>query len=71
MITEKQGYEAMVDMVKAYVDLTGSEDITDILGGGEYLSDGEPADPVFWVYWEEAIEKVKNSEPPITQHLNK
>lgn len=71
MITEKQGYEAMLHMLKSYRELTDSDDLTDILGGGEYLSDGEPADPVFWTYWEEAIQKVKNGTPPITQHLKK
>ena len=69
MLTEKQGYEAMLHMLKSYRDLTGSDDITDILGGGEYLSDCEPADPLFWTYWEEAVQKVKNGEPPITQML--
>ena len=50
MITEKQGYEAMLHMLNSYRKLTNSDDITDILGGGEYLSDGEPADPVFFGY---------------------
>ena len=49
MITEKQGYEAMLHMLKSYWEDSGSNDITDILGGGEYLSDGEPAVPIFFV----------------------
>lgn len=69
MITEKQGYEAMLHMLKSFRELTGSDDLTDILGGGEYL-DGEPADPIFWTYWEEAVRKVKNGAPPITQRLS-
>lgn len=69
MITEKQGYEAMLHMLNSYRKLTNSDDLTDILGGGEYLNDGEPADPIFWIYWMEAIEKVKNGTPPLTQKL--
>lgn len=71
MITEKQGYEAMIHMLYDFWKLTGSNDLTDILSGGEYLKDGLPADPLFWSYWEEAVKKVKNGDPPLTKSLRK
>jgi hypothetical protein len=37
MITEKEGYEAMLYMLEAYWKLTDSNEITDILSGGSYL----------------------------------
>jgi hypothetical protein len=65
MITEKDGYEAMLYMLKAYLEATGSTDLTDILSGGEYwLEVGRPADSAFWEYWLEAVEKVKKDGPP-------
>ncbi len=49
MITEKEGYEAMLYMLKAYWEATGSNDLTDILSGGEYwLEVNKPADSAFW-----------------------
>jgi hypothetical protein len=70
-ITSKQGYEAMLHMLNNYWELTGSNDLTDILSGGEYLEDGQPADSAFAEYWEEAVEKVKNGEPPLTKILQR
>ncbi|MES2731612.1 MAG: hypothetical protein V4714_07685 [Bacteroidota bacterium] len=65
-ITEKEGYEAMLYMLEGYRELTGSNEITDILGGGSYISEDMPGDSAFWEYWLEAIEKVKkNGSPPI------
>lgn len=65
IITEKEGYEAMLYMLQAFYEGTGSNDLTDILSGGEYwLRDNAPADTAFWEYWLEAIEKVKNEGPP-------
>ncbi len=69
MITEKEGYEAMLHMLKSYWELTGSNDLTDILSGGEYLNDGTPADSAMWEYWQEAIEKLKK-EGPIYKELS-
>lgn len=64
-ITDKQGYEAMLYMLKAYWENSGSSDLTDILSGGEYwLEEDTPADSAFWEYWIEAIEKVKKEGPP-------
>ncbi len=68
-ITEKEGYEAMLYMLKAYWEATGSNDLTDILSGGEYwpVQNG-PADSAFWEYWLEAIEKVrKEGSPPLKE----
>jgi len=60
MITEKEGYEAMLYMLNAYWEATGSNDLTDILSGGEYwILPDRPADSAFWEYWLEAVEKVK------------
>lgn len=65
-ITEKEGYEAMLYMLMDYWELTGSNDLTDILSGGEYVEKDTPADSVFWEYWLQAIEKVKQyGAPPI------
>lgn len=69
VISIKEGYEAMLYLLKYYWELTGSTDLTDILSGGEYLSDGEPADSAFWEYWLEAIEKVKKEGPPPSKVL--
>ena len=65
IITEKQGYEAMLYMLKYYYDLTGSNDLSDILNGGSYILEDTPGDSAFWDYWLEAIEKVrKEGSPP-------
>lgn len=70
MITEKEGYDAMLYMLKAYWEATGSNDLTDILSGGEYwLVENRPADSAFWEYWLEAIEKVKRDGPPSLKEL--
>lgn len=70
LITEKEGYEAMLYMLKNYWELTGSEDLTDILSGGEYwLKENTPADSAFWEYWLEAIEKVKKEGSPPLKEL--
>ena len=68
-ITEKEGYEAMLYMLKAYWEATGSTDLTDILSGGEYwLEEDTPADSAFWEYWLEAIDKVrKEGSPPLKE----
>ena len=63
-ITEKEGYEAMLYMLKDYWEFTGSDDLTDILSGGEYVAEDTPADDAFWTYWLNAIEKVKRNGPP-------
>ena len=51
----------MLYCIKAYWENSGSNDLTDILNGGEYWKGtDEPADSAFWEYWTEAIEKVKS-----------
>ena len=70
MITEKEGYEAMLYMLNAYWEATGSNDLTDILSGGEYwLEVNKPADSAFWEYWLEAVDKVKREGPPPLKEL--
>ena len=72
MITEKEGYEAMLYMLQAFWKETGSKDLTDILSGGEYwLEPNRPADSAFWEYWLEAIEKVKNEGSPPLKTLKR
>jgi hypothetical protein len=70
MITEKEGYEAMLYMLKAFWENTGSNDLTDILSGGEYWPvPDRPADSVFWEYWLEAVQKVRKEGPPPLKKL--
>jgi hypothetical protein len=70
-ITQKEGYEAMLYLLKAYWENSGSNDLTDILSGGEYWKGtDQPADSAFWEYWIESIEKVKK-EGPMFKGLNK
>jgi hypothetical protein len=70
LITEKEGYEAMLYMLKAYYEASGSTDLTDILSGGEYWPiNDRPADSAFWEYWLEAIEKVRSEGPPPLKQL--
>jgi len=70
IITDKEGYEAMLYMLLAYWQSTGSTDLTDILSGGEYwLEPDTPADSAFWEYWQEAIEKVRSEGPPPLKEL--
>jgi hypothetical protein len=68
-ITEKEGYEALIYMLKAFWEDTGSNDLTDILSGGEYWCPDQPADSAFWEYWLEAIEKVRKEGPPPLKQL--
>jgi hypothetical protein len=70
-ITQKEGYESMLYLLKAYWENSGSNDLTDILSGGEYWKGtDQPADSAFWEYWIESIEKVKK-EGPMFKVLNK
>ena len=65
-ISIKEGYEAMLYMLHYYWELTGSNDLTDILSGGEYVEEDTPADYAFWEYWLGAVEKVrKDGSPPL------
>ena len=69
-ITEKEGYEAMLYMLMEYWELSGSNDLTDILSGGEYVEEDTPADDAFWAYWLKAIEKVRKNGPPPLKKLH-
>ena len=60
VISVKQGYHAMLNLLYHYFKLTDSTDLTDILSGGALLEDGFPLDKAFWGYWVDAVEKVKN-----------
>ena len=64
LITEKEGYEAMIYMLTYFWELTGSNDLTTILSGGEYVVEDTPADSAFWEYWLDAVEKVRKNGPP-------
>jgi hypothetical protein len=64
LITKKEGYEAMLYTLKAYWENSGSNDLTDVLSGGEYWPGTDsPADSAFWAYWTESIEKVRKEGP--------
>jgi hypothetical protein len=64
LITKKEGYQAMLYAIKTYWENSGSNDLTDILNGGEYWPGTErPADSAFWDYWTEAIDKVRKDGP--------
>jgi hypothetical protein len=63
-ITEKEGYEAMLYFLNSWYELSGSNDLTDILSGGEYIAKDIPADSAFWEFWLDAIEKVRKEGPP-------
>lgn len=70
LITEKEGYEAMLYMLQAFIEDTESNDLTDILSGGEYWPvPNRPADSIFWEYWLEALEKVRKVGPPPLKKL--
>jgi hypothetical protein len=69
-ITIKEGYEAMLYLLKAYWENSGSNDLTDILSGGEYWrGTDEPADSAFWAYWIDSIDRVRR-EGPMFKSLN-
>lgn len=71
-ITEKEGYEAMLYMLYAFWKDTESNDLTDILSGGEYWPVmNRPADSAFWEYWLEAVDKVRREGPPPIKVLRK
>ena len=59
----------MLYMLINYWELTGSNDLTDILSGGEYVQEDTPADSAFWEYWLEAVEKVRKEGPPPFKEL--
>ncbi len=68
LITKKEGYEAMLYAIKAYWENSGSNDLTDILSGGEYwLGTDRPIDTAFWAYWTEGIEKARTDGPMFKQ----
>lgn len=70
LITEKEGYEAMLYMLIAYWKKTGSDDLRDILNGGGYWPKEDTlVDSAFWEYWIEAIEKVRKDGPPPLKQL--
>ncbi len=63
-LTKKEAYEAMLYTLKAYWKNSGSNDLTDILSGGEYWKGTDyPADSAFWEYWMESIEKARRDGP--------
>ena len=64
-MTEEESYQAMFYFLQKWYEMTKSDDVGEILGLMEYLSDGEPADPVMWDNWQDAIEKVRlHGKPP-------
>ncbi|MCB9198139.1 MAG: hypothetical protein H6600_06755 [Flavobacteriales bacterium] len=70
MITEKEGYEAMLYLLRKYYFEFGKNDLSLILSLGEYVEPGIPADGMVYEYWKEAIEKVKSQGPPPLKALH-
>lgn len=65
LITEKESYDAMLYFLDNFRKLTGSNEITDILGPASYVLEKDtPLEIMFWVYWLEAIEQVRKFGPP-------
>ena len=63
-LTKKEAYEAMLYTLEAYWENSRSNDLTDILSGGEYWKGTDyPIDSAFWEYWTESIEKVRRDGP--------
>ncbi len=71
LITVKEGYEAMLYLLRYYYELTDSNDLTDILSGGEYIQEDTPTDSAFWEYWIESVEKVKKEGPPPLKQIRR
>ncbi len=70
MITDKEGYEAMLHLLKSFQELTGTEDYTDVLSPGVYWpGTSTPADPSFWDYWLDAIAKRRKEGPLYAKDL--
>lgn len=70
-ISDLEGYYAMLYMLKNFWETTGSNDLTDILSGGECWIEDTPADIAIWDYWQEAINKVKTEGSPPLKILYK
>jgi hypothetical protein len=64
LLTEKEGYEALLYTLWQYWEASGCTDLTDILSGGEYVEPNIPADPGFWYYWVDALCLVRTLGPP-------
>ncbi|CAM1369925.1 conserved hypothetical protein [Tenacibaculum litopenaei] len=62
LITEKQGYDAMIYMLEYYYNATNSNDLTDILCAGYSWEDGIPLDSAYWEYWLIAVDAIKNKK---------
>ncbi len=71
MITEKEGYEAMLYLLRKYYFEFGENDLSLILSLGEYVEPGIPADEMVYKYWKEALEKVKSQGSPPLKKLHK
>lgn len=62
-LSMKEAYESMILMLNDYYRQSGSNDLTDILSGGEYIN-GQPADIGIWYMWEDAVKKIIGGHPP-------
>ncbi len=71
MITEREGFEAMLHTLKIFREFYDSNEITDILSGGQYAPDGESVNSDVYSMWEDAVQKVKNGEPPVSLNLTR
>jgi len=51
MLSERQGFEAMLCFLEQYWKRTGSSDIAGLLGSLSIQADGKSADPAMWDEW--------------------
>lgn len=66
LITEREGYDAVLYMLNSYWEETGSDDLTELLSKSGYGSDAfKTKDSDLWRNWLEAIDKVKKDGPPL------
>ena len=63
-VTVEDSYNAMLYFLRNFIEVADSTDITDILSGAEYFSNGEISDPAFWYYWVDAIKEAKDKGKP-------
>lgn len=55
----KEAYNAMIEFLDRYYEITKSDDVGSLLGGMMFLEDGSTMDSAVWNDWLECVEKVK------------
>jgi hypothetical protein len=60
-MAEREGYLAMVEFLRVYVDRARAGSLATLLGDGEIDADGMPFDPAMWSDWLAAVEVVRGA----------